>query len=296
MSKKTRTLGMVILMVCFGCMFTQVAKAQQNAGGGRIEVGGHAGAAFDLFGSRPVPTFARSLLCTGTTTPPSTQGCPPGISTFPPGAYLSNISFADGHERRVNPTLGGGALFSLTKNIWAYGDFEWVPKYERTATAQGIAGGSWSETSSRYYTNGFGGLQFTLPTVTRVVPYFLIGGGVVHFSQTAHNTVSAVGGVCSDGTGTCTNDVRTGNPNDDPKLSGTFTTGAAHYGGGIRYFVKENWGIRAGAEGFYTKEALTQRLSFPFVPDAVQNGPALRSVAKRHGFGQVTVGIFREFR
>jgi hypothetical protein len=275
-----RFVYVALIVLMWRSVFVYGQSSSNPPSFGRIEVGGHVGAAFDLFGARPTPILAANL------------------SQVTNGVFvntLSLVSVGDGHDRKINPMLGGNALFSLTKNVSLYGDFEWVPTQTSTATAVVVPISSWKEVSSRYFTMGFGGVQFTLPTVTRVVPYFLVGGGGVFFSQNVTNTIVNVSSVCpGTSTGTCS---VSGNPNGPSNqfVTGTFSTAAAQFGGGIRYFIGERWGLKAGAEGFYTRDALVQHRAVPSIIDASGNPlPAINLT--RHGFGQVEVGLFKQFR
>jgi hypothetical protein len=74
-------------------------------------------------------------------------------------------------------------------------------------------------------------------------------------------------------------------PDPSPAPPSTLSTVAGNYGGGIRYFEGEKWGFRFGAEGYYTKDPFYQT----FVGANIQT-------VKRHGFGQVEVGIFKQFK
>lgn len=167
------------------------------------------------------------------------------------------------------PGLAGVGLgLSLYKGLSVYGDYSYVFKQTSGASVNFFGTGD-TATAVRQYSLAVGGLQMAIPSVQRFSPYVEIGGGELHNSYNLYETITNLNG---------NNYTFDTNSKAHPNLP------VIHYGGGVRYFVGERWGLKFAVNGYKTFRGIDQA-----VPTSGTFGSATVS---RRGFGDVTLGLF----
>jgi hypothetical protein len=159
---------------------------------------------------------------------------------------------------------------SLTKFFWLYGDYGYIFKDRRTLTTN-----IQTVDNNVHYTSQEYGLEFSYPTVHRVAPFLHVGGGILHesYSETHIGRLPSNAG------------------------SAFFTAVNNHpmvaYGGGVRYFVRDHWGLVGSVSGYYLTDPV-----YEVLPGLTSLNPASFAVANlpHHGFGEVSGGLFWHFR
>jgi hypothetical protein len=138
--------------------------------------------------------------------------------------------------------LGGSAGAALNERVFAFGEFLYIPLGSSTVTVLGVN----RNVSARAF-NFDGGLQYQFRKYGSMVPYGNLGLGFLHSAASTSNTFSFQGFNFSTG----------GSSNDF----------YANLGGGVRYYVTEQWGFR----------------------------PELTIFAGSNTFVRIGVGVFYEF-
>jgi hypothetical protein len=220
-----------------------------------IEIHGYGSTTFDLPGARAVAGLA---------TPDTTTG----FSTFQLG---------DSGERRLQPSVGGGGSIGF-KHAGVYVDYSYILSDQRSVTVSDTSTGAFETvTDKRSFKVFQSGLQLDIPTQYKVVPYFQVGGGFLHQSETGTQNG---GGVSNPG-------FFSGNiSKNNPLLHGGF---------GIQYILKSGqhgrrFGIRAGVDGYYLRHPVFQPS-----PSVSPSGGFANFNNPRHGFARATFGFFYQF-
>ena len=138
--------------------------------------------------------------------------------------------------------FGGSAGAALNQRVFAFGEFLYIPLGSSTITVLGVN----QSVSARGF-NFDGGLQYQFRKYRSMVPYGGVGLGFLHSAASTSNTFSFQGFNFSTG----------GSSNDF----------YANLGGGVRYYVTEQWGFR----------------------------PELTIFAGSNSFVRIGVGVFYEF-
>lgn len=138
---------------------------------------------------------------------------------------------------------GGNATYAVTKYILPYFEYSYFPGFQRTNTGpyyvseNGVVkqSGTQTEVHSLNLSDLHAGVHIRVPIFreSHLVPYGVFGaGGLLYAKESAKITINE--------------------PNMTPRTnSATFSSGpdfAVNFGGGLRYYVKQNWGVRAEAK------------------------------------------------
>ena len=115
--------------------------------------------------------------------------------------------------------FGGSLAGALSQNVFAYGEFLYIPLGSSTVSVFGTN----TRVSAKAY-NFDAGLQYQFRKYGSMVPYGNVGLGLLHSSASVSNTFSFQGFDFSTG----------GSANDF----------YANLGGGVRYYVSPQWGFR----------------------------------------------------
>jgi hypothetical protein len=127
------------------------------------------------------------------------------------------IGFVSGIGTHV--ALGGSAGVALKERVLAFGEFLYIPLGSSTVTILGT-----NRSVSAHAFNLDGGLQYQFRKYGSMVPYAGVGLGVLHSAASISNTFSFQG--LNFSTGGSSNDFY------------------VNLGGGVRYYVTEQWGFR----------------------------------------------------
>jgi hypothetical protein len=116
-------------------------------------------------------------------------------------------------------TFGGSVGGALNERVLVFGEFLYIPLGSSTVNVLGVN----RNVSARGF-NFDGGLQYQFRKYGSMVPYAGVGLGLLHSSASISNSFSFQG--LNFSTGGSSNDFY------------------ANLGGGVRYYVTEQWGIR----------------------------------------------------
>jgi len=115
-------------------------------------------------------------------------------------------------------TVGGGVAYAGTERLLAVGEFSYIPGGSQKISGVGFA----AKASARAYDFN-GGIHFQFPLKEpKAVPYVAAGVGALHGS--ASPTASVMGTTVS--------------------TKASATDFYFNFGGGLRYYVSDRWGIR----------------------------------------------------
>ncbi len=136
---------------------------------------------------------------------------------------------------------GANVCYALTKVIMPYGEFSYFPGIGRKETLN-LGTGSATFNFSMPLSDIHGGVHLRIPIKeSRVVPYGVLGLGVVHYySRTENVTVS-------DAVGQFT----------VPVTSPSSNNFAVNFGGGLRFYLSEMFGIRVEAKAYKPTGSVT---------------------------------------
>lgn len=132
---------------------------------------------------------------------------------------------------------GGNVTFAINKYILPYAEYSYFPGIGRTSISNFPGSTSTFTTDTSFPLSDFhGGVHIRFPIhESPVVPYAVIGlGGLTHFSRTA--TATFVGA--------------DGKPMQVPFSVPAGTDFTVNFGGGIRYYMNQRYGIRVEAKGY----------------------------------------------
>src|SRR5215831_4924748 len=115
--------------------------------------------------------------------------------------------------------FGGSVGAALNERVLVFGEFLYIPLGSSTVTILGVN----RSVSARAY-NFDGGLQYQFRKYGSMVPYAGVGLGLLHSAASISNSFSFQG--LNFSTGGSSNDFY------------------ANLGGGVRYYVTEQWGVR----------------------------------------------------
>ena len=115
--------------------------------------------------------------------------------------------------------FGGSGGVALNERVFAFGEFLYIPLGSSTVTILGD-----NRSVSAHALNLDGGLQYQFRKYGSMVPYAGVGLGLLHSSASISNSFSFQG--LNFSTGGSSNDFY------------------ANLGGGVRYYVTEQWGVR----------------------------------------------------
>jgi len=189
------------------------------------------------------------------------------VAAGTPPTYTDLVT-RDSGEPSVQPSYGGGGAVAISRLFWVYGEYGYIAKDQEIATIPNEV----TVNNNSHYSHWESGIQFSYPTVHRVAPYLLAGGGMLHESYSESSFVSPSLG--------------------NPGVSAGYISrnhGLVHFGGGVRFFLGNHWGVRAGVDGFYMPQAVQETLPVVNVAFAIP-------VEARHGFEEVSGGVFFQFR
>ena len=127
--------------------------------------------------------------------------------------------------------MGGANVgYGVTKVIFPYAEFSYLPGIAREERLSSTVINRFSLPISDFH----GGLHLRVPIPGRVVPYAIIGAGMIHIGS-------------GNGTQETTIDNRVfATPLPIPSS----TEFAVNFGGGARIYIKERWGIRIEAKAY----------------------------------------------
>lgn len=138
--------------------------------------------------------------------------------------YTYGIDEGAGDRSRV---LGGGTLsYAVSKVFLPYVEYTYFPAFSRTTNGTLSNGVTFVSNYSTPLNDFHGGVHVRIPIrESRLVPYGVIGFGVLHAPQRNANIVYSNGS--------------TQNPKQD-----SFTDYATNFGGGFRYYFNQHYGVR----------------------------------------------------
>lgn len=141
---------------------------------------------------------------------------------------------------------GGNVVYALTRNIMPYGEFSYFPGIGRS---QLVPAGSGQPPVNFHYSiplsDFHGGLHIRFPIKDHpLVPYAVIGlGGLHSYSRTEHVAIPPSQGF-------------SGFTQDVPVPAST--NFAVNFGGGLRYYMTERFGMRVEAKAYKPTGTFTQ--------------------------------------
>jgi hypothetical protein len=246
--------GVLLVSVIALCL-PLTTKAQS------IEIHGYGGGVFFLPGARAI---------TGLESP-----------CTPPSGFIncfSTFQFADSRERKLQPIVGGGGSIS-SKLLGVYLDYSYILPDRRSATTFDSATGSSAYETDKVRFGLFqSGLQVGIPSEYKIRPYFQIGAGFLHRTESSSDTFCCASTLSNAGTTT---------------LTSTKNDLLFHYGGGIRWVpftLHPHFGVRVAIDGYYLRHPV-----FQGTPSASSSGNFIFQTP-RYGFGRATFGFFWQFR
>jgi hypothetical protein len=140
---------------------------------------------------------------------------------------------------------GGNVTYAINKWLLPYIEYSYFPGIARTVNeaVPGLPGTTATSTFGTPLSDFHAGVHIRVPIrESPIVPYFVVGfGGLTHFQRTT--TLTYVG---ADGL--------------QHSLAGTDQGGtdfAVNFGGGIRYYVNQRFGIRLEAKGYKPDSSIT---------------------------------------
>jgi opacity protein-like surface antigen len=142
----------------------------------------------------------------------------------------------------THPVIGTSAAFTLNRYVKPFAEFSYAPLGNDAYSP--VAGTVATQSSNLYHFNA--GFQLSHPTTGRIVPYATFGLGFVR----------------------STSEQLLPQPVGFSRLDIEDTDLAFNIGGGVRFYVTENWGIR----------------------------PEVQAVATGNSYGRYAVGLFYQFR
>jgi len=137
---------------------------------------------------------------------------------------------------KVRGMGGGNVTFAINKYILPYAEYSYFPGIGRTSTLN-IPGNTITSITSFPLSDFHGGVHIRFPIrESPVVPYAVFGlGGLTHFSRTITATYTEASG-------------QTGSVSFNEPSGTDFTV---NFGGGIRYYLSQRYGIRVEAKGYH---------------------------------------------
>ncbi len=209
-----------------------------------------------------LPAFAVLSLFTPGLLKPAAAADAPIIRTgnFELGGF-SGVSFVPGSAVKGN--FGGNLAYALNRWFMPYAELSYFPRNQVDVQVSGIPGATASfNTSALDYSAG---VHFRVPLPkTRFIPYGILGfGGFRYSGTTSQSTVTIPDQLNFGKTVTLPLGLNTVGATD-PAIS---------YGGGVRYYANERFGLRVEAKGYQ-----------PIKSDLT------------HVFSRVTLGVFYQFR
>jgi hypothetical protein len=168
-----------------------------------------------------------------------------------PSVHAQGVSLVRSGSFEVGPFLGasygvdkfrfmggGNVTFAINKYILPYAEYSYFPGIGRVTTSF-FSGSSATFTSSTSFplSDFHGGVHIRIPIrESPVVPYAVFGlGGLTHFSRTITATFLDA----------------SGKPVQQPFMISSGTDFAVNFGGGIRYYISQRFGVRVEAKGYH---------------------------------------------
>jgi hypothetical protein len=167
-----------------------------------------------------------------------------------PGIHAQGVSLVRSGSFEVGPFLGasygidkfrfmggGNVTFAINKYILPYAEYSYFPGIGRTSISAFPGTASTFSADTSFPLSDFhGGVHIRFPIhESPVVPYAVIGlGGLTHFARTITATYTDASGKPAQ--------------IQFPVQAGTDF--AVNFGGGIRYYVSQRFGVRVEAKGY----------------------------------------------
>jgi hypothetical protein len=140
---------------------------------------------------------------------------------------------------------GGNVTYAINKWLLPYAEYSYFPGIAREITQQvpGLPNVVATSTFSTPLSDFHAGVHLRVPIrESPIVPYFVVGvGGLTHFQRNATLTYTGADGV----------------PHNFSATDPGGTDFAVNFGGGIRYYVNQRFGVRLEAKGYKPNSSLT---------------------------------------
>ena len=131
---------------------------------------------------------------------------------------------------------GGNVSYSVTTNLLPYAEFSYFPGLPRKATKLEPDGTRATQSFDLPLADFHAGLHIRIPLPERrFVPYIVIGAGIIHNYSASYNLAYT--------------DIF-GKPQNDPQTRAAANSFAVNFGGGIRYYIDQRFGIRFEAKAY----------------------------------------------
>jgi hypothetical protein len=146
---------------------------------------------------------------------------------------------------KFRPMGGGNVTYAINKWLLPYAEYSYFPGIARTfseavpGVPNAVASGTFSVPLSDFH----GGVHIRIPIrESPIVPYLVVGvGGLHHFAKTEDITFTGAGTV----------------PIQLTSTAPAGTDFAANFGGGIRYYINQRFGLRVEAKAYKPNSAFT---------------------------------------
>jgi hypothetical protein len=147
---------------------------------------------------------------------------------------------------KYRPMGGGNLTYAINKIVLPYVEYSYFPGIARTVSqaVPGLPDTIASNTFSASFADFHGGVHIRIPIrESPVVPYLVVGVGALHnFQQPVDLTFTGVDGLLHRF------------PTTDPAR----TVFAANFGGGLRFYLGQRFGLRAEAKAYLPNSTITK--------------------------------------